>query len=117
MPNSSTRSSINSSDVSTPTASRKKNLTQQQRSQILWALAQDSTGGTPRHGAISAVAGHFGVAPRTVSRIWKRAITTAAFTGVLEAPSRKRATGRKRKDYGAALELIVVVNEAYWDLL
>ncbi|EGZ22291.1 hypothetical protein PHYSODRAFT_299662 [Phytophthora sojae] len=91
-------------NMPTATAPRKKNLTEQQRHQILWLLARDSTGGNSRHGAIGAAADQFEVQPRTVSRIWQRAVASAAATGVLQVPSRKCATGRKKKDYGAALE-------------
>ncbi|KAG7380893.1 hypothetical protein PHYPSEUDO_006696 [Phytophthora pseudosyringae] len=86
------------------TAAKKKNLTEQQRHQILGPLLQEVVGDNPRHGALGAIAAKFDVHHRTVSRIWQRPLTTAAISGVLTAQSWKRTTGRKKKNYDAALE-------------
>ncbi|KAG7390831.1 hypothetical protein PHYPSEUDO_006653 [Phytophthora pseudosyringae] len=61
--------------------------------------------GNPRHGAFGALTAKFGVYPRTVSRIWQRALLAPAAIGVLRGHlengppgGRRRATMQRSSD-------------------
>lgn len=85
-------------------ASSKTTLTYHQRSAVLAALVCEMRDGELPKGSQARVAQELHVHPSAVPRVWLRAQETYASTGVLESRSRKKLTGRKRRDTSEQLE-------------
>ncbi|KAG4059159.1 hypothetical protein PC123_g5890 [Phytophthora cactorum] len=83
---------------------RCRELTEEERAEVVLRVLQNSVDGVPRFGTMKKVAVGFRVVPRTVSRIWKRALKAKEATGSWSAASLRHHHGRLTKDVAAKLE-------------
>ncbi|KAG3133287.1 hypothetical protein PI126_g19243 [Phytophthora idaei] len=83
-------------------------LTEEEMAEVALRALQNSADGVPRLGTIKKVAAGFHVVPRTVSRIWKRALKARGVTGLWSAASLWHHRGRPTKDVAAKLERLRV---------
>eukprot|EP00183_Erythrolobus_madagascarensis_P005677 CAMPEP_0185846286 /NCGR_PEP_ID=MMETSP1354-20130828/1979_1 /TAXON_ID=708628 /ORGANISM="Erythrolobus madagascarensis, Strain CCMP3276" /LENGTH=143 /DNA_ID=CAMNT_0028546395 /DNA_START=27 /DNA_END=458 /DNA_ORIENTATION=+ len=85
-------------------------LTNVQRQAVYQALlTRLDAGGHPSKGAFVAVAEEFRVHPRTVSRIWKRAVVSVASGEIVpDVAVRRSNSGRKKKPIDLSLRLAEV---------
>ncbi|KAG3102897.1 hypothetical protein PI124_g10105 [Phytophthora idaei] len=67
--------------------SRRRELTEEKKAEVVLRVQQNAVDGVPRLGTMKKVAAGFCVVPRTVSRIWKRALKAKEVTGLWSAAS------------------------------
>ncbi|KAG2760160.1 hypothetical protein PC129_g15355 [Phytophthora cactorum] len=96
---------------------RRRELTEEERGEVVLRVLQSSVDGVPRLGTMKKVAAGFRVVPRTVSRIWKRVLKAKEVTGLWSAASLRHHHGRPTKDVTAKLEMLRGVNYACRDTL
>ncbi|KAE8956833.1 hypothetical protein PR001_g31592, partial [Phytophthora rubi] len=87
-----------------PPRPRASNLSDDQRVRVVAALLHEATGGVVPRGAVRAVAEAFGVHARTVSRVWRRAVSNFDRNGSYASPSQMHRAGRPRADRARELE-------------
>ncbi|KAG3159177.1 hypothetical protein PI126_g7513 [Phytophthora idaei] len=87
-----------------PSPTRRRELSDSERDQVVASLLQCSVDGVPRRGAIKEVAAKFRVDRRTISRVWKKAKAEEARSRQLRADYRGNARGRPMLDLSEKLE-------------
>ncbi|KAG3106973.1 hypothetical protein PI124_g12259 [Phytophthora idaei] len=91
---------------------RRRELTEEERAEVVLRVLQNSVDGVPRLGTMKKVVAGFRVVPSTVSRIWKRALKVKVVTGLWSAASLRHHRGRPTKDVAAKLESLRGANYA-----
>ncbi|KAG3091961.1 hypothetical protein PI125_g17287 [Phytophthora idaei] len=91
---------------------RRRELAEEKRAEVVLRVLQNSVNGVPRLGTMKKVAAGFRVVPRTVSRIWKRALKAKEVTELWSAASLRHHRGRPTKDVAAKLERLRGVSYA-----
>ncbi|KAG2935524.1 hypothetical protein PC119_g877 [Phytophthora cactorum] len=86
------------------TPTKRRELSDSEREQVVMSLLQRLVEGVPRRGAINEVATLFRVHRRTISRLWERAKEQEAETGRLHAVSHRHDRGRPMMDLSVRLE-------------
>ncbi|KAH7467213.1 uncharacterized protein KRP23_11537 [Phytophthora ramorum] len=93
-----------------PTLKPKKNMTDDERAQVVTAVLALSSNGVPKMGAFVEVATKFPFTVITVRRVWHRADENAKANGTYTSTSRmKGRCGRHETDRSAALERLQAV--------
>ncbi|KAL4118616.1 hypothetical protein PRIC2_010941 [Phytophthora ramorum] len=94
----------------TPTIKPKKNMTDDERAQVVTAVLALSSNGFPKKGAFIEVATKFPFTVITVRRVWHRADENTKANGTSTSTSRmKGRCGRHETDRSAALERLRAV--------
>ncbi|KAG2778908.1 hypothetical protein PC116_g5185 [Phytophthora cactorum] len=87
-----------------PSPTRRRELSDSERDQVVVSLLQCTVDEVPRRGAIKEVAAKFRVDRRTISRVWKKAKVEEARSGQLHADYSGNARGRPMLDLSEKLE-------------
>ncbi|KAG2801708.1 hypothetical protein PC129_g18740 [Phytophthora cactorum] len=91
---------------------RCRKLTEEKRAEVVLRVLQNAVDGVPRLETMKKVTAGFRVVPRTVSRIWKRALKAKEVTGLWSAASLRHRRGSPTKDVAAKLERLRGVSYA-----
>ncbi|KAG3237861.1 hypothetical protein PI124_g17162 [Phytophthora idaei] len=87
-----------------PSPTRRRELSDSERDQVVVSLLQCSVDGVPRRGAIKEVAAKSRVDRRTIPRVWKKAKAEEARSGQQRADYSSNARGRPMLDLSEKLE-------------